>query len=505
MTTTLDGSFGGVTRVGWLSSWNSKCGIAEYSKFLLSEFQANRHEWTVLGSLNDERLAADHGRVLRCWTNRLGQFDPVQQALSKALFDILVVQFNFSFLSLDHLERLIACCRAIGTRTVIMFHSTADVVLDGEPVSLGRIAKSLSAADLILAHSSEDVERLRGFGVDGNVELFPHGYMEVPPEDEQAARSALGLPAGVPIIGSYGFLLPHKGIDVLVEAFALLRAKGRPAKLLLVNALYPSPVSDQALARCRQIAAERGIADDVIFETRFLPNEDSMRLLAACDVVVYPYQTTQESSSAAVRVGIAARRPVLCTPLAIFSDVAQVVRFLDGTGAEDVLAGIESCLADEAGREMLAMRQAAWLHRFSWPRVAQLLQGIVGEMAEYKYSAFQAEIKRLQLVVEAQQAQIEGIYKSQSWRLTRPLRAASRLIRFGAISVARRVVHRFPALRRLKRLKTVPAAAEASLLYGLPISPDGETLRRALPSAVGETLDLIDLALEQGPRRPASR
>ncbi len=135
MTTRSDGFPEAVTRVGWLSSWNSKCGIAEYSKFLLDAFDGAAFEWTLLASLNDELLDADQGRVLRCWTNRLGRFEPLQQALSDNLFDIVVVQFNFSFLSLEHLERLIACCRAIGTRLVVIFHSTKDVVLDDLPVS----------------------------------------------------------------------------------------------------------------------------------------------------------------------------------------------------------------------------------------------------------------------------------------------------------------------------------------------------------------------------------
>jgi hypothetical protein len=112
----------------------------------------------------------------------------------------------------------------------------------------------------------------------------------------------------------------------------------------------------------------------VVFDSRFLPNEASLQALAACDLIVYAYQGTQESSSAAVRMGIAARRPVLCSPLSIFTDVAEVVRFLPGTRPEDIRDGVQALLADEAGRRQLAERQEAWLERHAWGRVAHLLQ-----------------------------------------------------------------------------------------------------------------------------------
>jgi glycosyltransferase involved in cell wall biosynthesis len=365
---------GGRFRLGWFSTWNAKCGIAEYSKFLLDAFDRRRFDWTVLGSQNDALLAPDTDRVLRCWSDRNGPVDPLLAALREERFDGLVIQFNFGFLSLADLAAVISCCRSIGTKLLITFHSTADVTIDGDVVSLGDIARDLAKADRILVHSADDVARLKGFGVADNVVQFPHGYIDGPAHDRAEARAALGLPPDGLVIGSYGFCLPHKGIDQLIEAAPLLRAAGAPAKLLLVNALYPASVSRELLDRCRDRVAALGLGDDVVFENRFLANEDSIRTLAACDIIVYAYQGTQESSSAAVRMGIAARRPILCSPLPIFSDVASVVRFLPGTGPEDIRDGVLAFLADATNREALAARQDVWLKDHSWSRVSVQLQ-----------------------------------------------------------------------------------------------------------------------------------
>jgi glycosyltransferase involved in cell wall biosynthesis len=371
------GRSSGKCRLGWLSTWNAKCGIAEYSKFLLDEFDRARFDWTVLASRNDKLLGPDRGKVIRCWTDRTGSAARLLRVLKSEKFDQLVIQFNFGFLSLPDLAAVIALCRDIGTRLLIAFHSTADVMIEGQNVSLGSIAGSLAQADGLLVHSPDDVARLRGFGLTDNIVLFPHGYIDAPAVDQRTARRELGLPEEGLVIGSYGFCLPHKGIDQLIEAGALLHEGGVKARLLMVNALYPIPQSQELLDRCRQIAKERGLEDYVTFENRFLPNEVSLRKLAACDVIVYAYQGTQESSSAAVRMGIAARRPVLCSPLPIFADVAEVVRVLPGIRPQDIRDGVRALLSDEAGRRDLLRRQDQWLHSHSWRRVAQILQDLL--------------------------------------------------------------------------------------------------------------------------------
>ena len=285
-------------RVGWFSTWNSRCGIAEYSKNLLNGFDTERFNWTVLASQNDLLVVPDNGRVIRCWTNSAGSAGHLLAILLREPFDVLVIQFklqaDFGFLSLLHLEAVIACCHCAGTRVFLILHATDGLAPGGETMSLPRIAQSLSTVERILVHSYTDLERLRACGVQDNIELFPHGFIDLAPYDTKELRQAQQLPENAIIIGSHGFLLPHKGIDELIKALALLRDSGTRAKLLLANAVYPIPASEEQLALCRSIAADYQVTDDIIFETRFLPAEDSLKLLAACDVIVYPYQHSVE-------------------------------------------------------------------------------------------------------------------------------------------------------------------------------------------------------------------
>jgi glycosyltransferase involved in cell wall biosynthesis len=75
-----------------------------------------------------------------------------------------------------------------------------------------------------------------------------------------------------------------------------------------------------------------------------LEDEDSLSLLSSADLVVFPYQNTSESSSAAVRMGLASGVLVAVTPLSIFEDVRNFVYELPGTSSEDLASGISKII-----------------------------------------------------------------------------------------------------------------------------------------------------------------
>ena len=111
---------------------------------------------------------------------------------------------------------------------------------------------------------------------------------------------------------------------------ALLRNEGQPVSFRMLNAEYPAEISRQAIKSIRYQIEERGLDDLVTLDTVYYTDTECLERLADADLVVFPYQTTQESSSAAVRHAIASGAPVAVTPLAIFEDVAPAVIELPG-------------------------------------------------------------------------------------------------------------------------------------------------------------------------------
>jgi len=357
-------------RLACLTTWNSACGIATYSRKLLEP--AFGDSCIVLANDDATLTAADAGNVERCWTTGASDdLGRLRATIERTGIDTLLVQFNFSFFALTAFAELLEWVQARGVRTLVIFHSTADVQHGTELKSLRQLVPVLNACDRLLVHSVVDLNRLADFGLRDNLLLFPHGVLHIEPPLPGPAQQALGL-TGHTIIASYGFLLPHKGIPELIEAFARL-AKERPdLHLLLVNAQYPVTASAELAETCRQRIAASDLAGRVTLVTDYLPDEESLSWLALADCIVFPYQHTQESSSAAVRWGLTAGKPVLCTPLAIFEDVAEAVTFLPGTTVDSLAAGLRAFLANPTPG-----KQEEWLRAHAWPAVSRRLRNML--------------------------------------------------------------------------------------------------------------------------------
>jgi glycosyltransferase involved in cell wall biosynthesis len=367
-------------KIGWLSTWNKRCGIATYSAFLSIAIPPDR--LTMFADRCAERTAEDTPNVVRNWAMHHTETLDTLLADIKALgIEVLVVQYNFGFFTLATLASLILRLKQAGVAVHCFFHATADLVRDGITISLADIAPALAQADRLYVHSLPDLNRLKSFGLVGNVVFFPHGILPTPSYEKPPLAQAETALKATNIIASYGFLLPHKGLQQLIEAFATLAAANPHWQLLMVNALYPAPQSEQELSDCQTLVKKLDLESRVTFMTNFLSNENCVLTLQQADLIIYPYQHTQESASGAVCVGIASGKPVAVTPLTIFDDVSDAVYRLPGTSPQAIAAGIRALLDNPAACEAQTIKTRQWVATRQWPVLSVRLLNIIDGLA----------------------------------------------------------------------------------------------------------------------------
>lgn len=360
-------------RVGWITTWNTKCGIATYSQHLIDKIPA---PVAILApyAAPEVRIDADADHVLRCWES--GEGDPLDSLaahIDRAGLNTLVVQFNYGFFNFAKLSAFLLNQVALGRKVVLMVHATIDPA-NAPHKKLAELAPALRACQRVLVHALGDLNRLKAVGVIENVAIFPHGVLDWP-DPAPAARGPRFT------IASYGFFLPHKGLPQLVEAVALLAGAGRDVHLKMVNAEYPIPESAALVAQVRQQIAALGMEGRITLDTGFLDDQDSLGQLSGADLIVFPYQDTGESASGAVRYGLATGRPVAVTPLAIFSDVNRAVFRLPGQTPAELAGGIGQLIDDiSAGAPRIEAKRAQadlWRQAHRYSKLGQRLFNIL--------------------------------------------------------------------------------------------------------------------------------
>ena len=363
-------------RLGWISTYNTRCGIASYSAHLLEHFDKNMFDITILAT-SQEKIGPDPQNVQRLWSRDIGSLAAVKDHLVKNNFDVAMFQHNHKFYDDREFVDLLMDLAEIGITTFVTLHRTKGLDDDNRAATHRELARALQTCAGIFVHAIADVNRLREWGVTENVVLLPHGVIDRPPLNPQAVRGLLGLSGFGPVIGSFGFLLPGKGLTELIYSFALILRAYPDAYLLMLNADYPVAASREERERCLALARLLELDSHMRLLSDFLEVEEALFLLNACDAIVYPYQQSEELASGAVRLGLSAGRPVATTPVPVFADLSDIVFQLPGTEPRDIADGVVSLLADENAKSEILRRQRDWVRANSWATQASRISNIM--------------------------------------------------------------------------------------------------------------------------------
>lgn len=361
-------------KIGFITTWNTRCGIASYSRYLVENFT---EQVRIFAPHAQQIEGGDGDNVCRCWD--LVQSDELLILESQVLAwrtDVVVIQFNYGFFEFEALSNFLKKLSGYGIRVLVILHSTVDPVHIDTSKRLADISPALSDCAFILVHSETDMENLTGIGLE-NIARIPHGV----PNVEKV--TCLQEPTKELHLATYGFFLPNKGLLEIIEAVALIRDQGIDVRLNMLNAEYGAPESANLVSEARQLIVDRGLNSNVQVTTDYLEDSRSVAILAEADLIVFPYQATGESSSAAVRMGLASGVPVAVTPLPIFDDVSQAVYHLPGLDPSAIASGILVIRGELESRSPLSLEKgrdaALWCEHHRYSTVSKILHGFIYE------------------------------------------------------------------------------------------------------------------------------
>jgi glycosyltransferase involved in cell wall biosynthesis len=313
------------------SGWHFLSGISYYTCRLANALGA-RHDVGVIlmRRLLPERLYPGRERVGRRLSElRYGDGIPVFDGvdwwglpsllravrfLRRCRPDVLVLQWWTGTVLHSYLVLCLAA-RLAGSRVVIEFHEVQDT---GEArhrwaarYTRALIKPLLRRTDGVVVHSRFDREALRETYALASlpVEIALHG-----PFDHRAVPAARRPAAGDGIcrLLFFGTIRPYKGLEDLVEAFALLPERFR---LTVVGETWEGWTLPAALI------ASSPARDRITFVNRYVADAEVDGFFADADVVVLPYR--RSSASGPLHIAMSHGVPVVVTAVGGLVEAAE--------------------------------------------------------------------------------------------------------------------------------------------------------------------------------------
>src|SRR6185437_4730902 len=161
------------------------------------------------------------------------------------------------------------------------------------------------------------IKRIHGAELAGRIQVIP-GWVDlerfqiVP--DRAAAKQSLGWPLDVPVLFTLRRLVRRMGLDRLVRAVSILRARGQKLQLIIGGA---GPLRREL----EELVQALNLGDSVRFLGR-VADSDLPGMYAACDAFVLPTAELECFGLIALEA-MACGRPVLATPVAAIPEVMR--------------------------------------------------------------------------------------------------------------------------------------------------------------------------------------
>lgn len=191
---------------------------------------------------------------------------------------------------------------------------------------------------------------------------------------EFRAAPAPARVAALGVSGSYllfvSALNNRKNLPRLVQAYAMLRAKGFKQSLVMVGR------PDASAVALKEDIAKLGVADSVKF-FEALPQADLVALYRGADLFVYP--SILEGFGLPVIEAMACEVPVVVANASCMPEIAgDAALFFDGDDAEDLARQLERGLTDKDLRAELVRKGTERAALFDWTKCAR------GTLASYE-------------------------------------------------------------------------------------------------------------------------
>jgi len=380
-----------------------RCGIAIYSSKFADRL-ALFLDLVVIGNRDLDRMVESIGRirVVRSWKrNSLAYILEIVRRVAQQAPHVVHIQHEY----LAYGRRkygllfpvLLAILRLFGRPVVLTMHSvvrrdrlTAEFFLTHQAggrfaeskrsvmIILTRLVVRISSA-VIVHNEAMKIVLTNDYDLKGDkVFVIPHGTDTYSVEERSSgSKWHVGL-SGKRIVLFFGFIVPGKGLEILLRSFSRVMNKIPDAFLMIAGGYHPRLRSEfpEYIGTIERLIDELGLQGNVVFENRFFAADELNRHISAADIVVFPYvDDSILGASGALASCAGMGKAVVATNLPRFS--SDIRNRYDGilvrpSDEDELASAVVKLLEDEKLRTRIGQNLRREAFKRDWTKIASM-------------------------------------------------------------------------------------------------------------------------------------
>ncbi|MHC4483050.1 MAG: glycosyltransferase family 4 protein, partial [Planctomycetota bacterium] len=306
-------------KIAFISSYSPrKCGIATFTSDLIySMGLAGGEEFEPLVIAIQSGPELEYEKRVKLKIRKDVKYDYISAAdyINFSDVDVVSVQHEFGLFGGEGGSHLSLLLKRLNKPVVATLHT----VLERPPAEyFNSLADVCGASTKVIVMNKRGIRMLRDtYDVPAQkIELIPHGIPDLPFADTYHYKQKLGL-GGRKVILTFGLLSRNKGVEVVLKALPRV-VRTEPSVLYIVlGATHPEVLRREGQSykfKLEKMVKDLRLQRNVVFESRFVDNEELFQFLGAADVYVTPYLHKEQLTSGTLAFAVGTGKAVVSTP-----------------------------------------------------------------------------------------------------------------------------------------------------------------------------------------------
>ena len=365
------------TRIAFVGNYLPReCGIATFTTDLCSALAVEYGSARLFAiPVNDPESSYEYPEQVRLEITQddLASYERAADFLNFNGNDLVCLQHEYGIYGGVAGRHILTMLRRLKMPIVTTLHT---VLREPDAHQLAVLEEIAQLSDRLVVMSDLGSQLLGEFYAipSGKIDVIPHGVPDLPFMDPNYFKDKFGT-EGKSVLLTFGLLSPNKGIENVILALPAVLAR-HPNVTYIVSGVTHPHIRKRDGERYREelqtLAARLGVSDHLIFNNRFISNEELVEHVGAADIYITPYQQEAQVVSGTLAIAFGAGKAIISTPYWHAKELLAEKRgVIVPFGRSDAIAeAILALLENDAERH--AMRKRAYLHSrgTTWPKTA---------------------------------------------------------------------------------------------------------------------------------------
>jgi len=365
------------TRMAFLGNYLPRqCGIATFTTDLCTaiakEYGAQR---LFAIPVNDPDFSYQYPEEVRLELDQedLSSYERAADFLNFNGNDLVCLQHEYGIYGGIAGSYVLTLLRKLKMPLVTTLHT---VLREPDPYQRSVLDEIALLSDRLIVMSEHAATLLREvYSVSSDkIDVIPHGVPDLPFTDPNFFKDRFGT-EGKFVLLTFGLLSPNKGIENVIRALPAILAAHPNLVYIISGATHPH-IKRREGERYREelqaLAVECGVAEQVIFNNRFVSAEELVEHVGAADVYITPYRQEAQVVSGTLAIALGAGKAIISTPYWHAKELLAEGRgiLVPFDDPASIAEAANKLLDNDADRH--AMRKRAYLYSrgTTWPKTA---------------------------------------------------------------------------------------------------------------------------------------